>query len=353
MINNGSAMGRCLGEIVARFGGDLQGDGNQAITGLATLESAAPGQLSFLANPKYRSQLAATRASAVILAPEAAADCPVAAIVTPQPYLYFARVSQWLADLPRPAQGVHPSAVVETTVPASVCIGPQVWIGPDVEIGENVVIGAQCRIGPGVRIGTDSMLYPGVTIYHACQLGRRAIVHSGAVIGADGFGFAREKSGEWVKIAQTGRVVVGDDVEIGANTTIDRGALEDTVIEDGVKLDNQIQIGHNVRIGAHTAMAGCVGVAGSARIGARCTVGGGAIILGHLTLADGVNVSSGTLVAKSIAAPGSYTGTVPFMAHDDWLKNFSRLRHLDAMADKIRALEKRLAQLENPPEKNT
>jgi UDP-3-O-[3-hydroxymyristoyl] glucosamine N-acyltransferase len=169
------------------------------------------------------------------------------------------------------------------------------------------------------------------------------------VIGADGFGFARETTGEWVKIAQTGRVLIGDNVEIGANTTIDRGALEDTVIEDGVKLDNQIQIGHNVRIGQNSALAGCVGIAGSAKVGAGCTVGGGAIILGHLTLADGVHVSAGTLVAKSIATPGSYTGTVPFMVHDEWLKNFSRLRHLDAMADKIRALEKRLAELEKKP----
>lgn len=339
-------MARRLDEVVARFGGTLRGDGSLTVSSLATLEVAAPGQLSFLANPKYRAQLATTRATAVILAPEVAAECSVAAIVTPQPYLYFARVSQWLAALPRPAAGCHPSAVIESVLPASASIGPQVWVAAGVEIGEDVVIGAQCRIGPGVRIGAGSFLYPGVTIYHDCSLGQRAIIHSGAVIGADGFGFAREQAGAWVKIAQTGRVVIGDDVEIGANTTIDRGALADTVIEDGVKLDNQIQIGHNVRIGAHTAMAGCVGIAGSSRLGARCTVGGGAIILGHLTLADDVHVSAGTLVGKSITTPGSYTGTVPFMVHDAWLKNFSRLRHLEAMADKIRALEKRLAELE-------
>lgn len=321
-------MTRRLEEIVARFGGDLQGDGSLVVTGLATLEAATPQQLSFLSNPKYRGQLAGTQAAAVILAPEAAADCPVAAIVTPQPYLYFARVSQWLAEGRLPMPGIHPSAVVESSLPPSVSVGAHCWIGADVEIGDG------------------SVLYPGVKVYPGCRIGKRAIIHSGAVIGADGFGFAREASGEWVKIAQTGRVLVGDDVEIGANTTIDRGALEDTVIEDGVKLDNQIQVGHNVRIGAHTAMAGCVGIAGSARIGARCTIGGGAIILGHLTLADGVHVSAGTLVGKSIAEPGSYTGTVPFMAHAEWLKNFSRLRHLEPMADKIRALEKRLAELE-------
>jgi UDP-3-O-[3-hydroxymyristoyl] glucosamine N-acyltransferase len=318
---------RSLEEIVARFGGDLKGDGKLAVTGLASLETATAAQLSFLANPKYRARLVATRAGAVILAPEMAGECPVAAIVTPQPYLYFARVSHWLSDVPFPAPGVHPSAVVESPLLPSVSVGAHCWIGTDVEIGE------------------DSVLYPGVRIYPGCRIGRRAIIHAGAVIGADGFGFAQDGAA-WVKIAQTGRVVIGDDVEIGANTTIDRGALEDTVIEDGVKLDNQIQIAHNVRVGRNTAMAGCVGIAGSAKVGAGCTVGGGAIILGHLTLADGVHVSAGTLVAKSISEPGSYTGTVPFMAHDDWLRNFARLRHLDAMADRIRALEKRLAELE-------
>jgi UDP-3-O-[3-hydroxymyristoyl] glucosamine N-acyltransferase len=321
-------MARSLAEIVARFGGELKGEAGRVVSGLATLDAATPDQLSFLANPKYRSQLSATRAGAVILSAEAVAACPCAAIVTPQPYLYFARVSQWLSDT-APEPGTHPTAVVESPVPASVSIG------------------AHCCIGVDVEIGADSVLYPGVTVYSGCRIGRRAIIHSGAVIGADGFGFAREATGEWVKIAQTGRVVIGDDVEIGANTTIDRGALEDTVIEDGVKLDNQIQVGHNVRIGAHTAIAGCVGIAGSAKIGARCTIGGAAVILGHLSLADGVNVSAGTLVGKSISTPGNYTGTVPFLQHDEWLKNFSRLRHLDALADKIRALEKRLAELEN------
>jgi len=340
---------RRLDEIVARFGGDLRGDESIAITGLASLETATAGQLSFLANSKYRGQLAATRAAAVILSPEMADQCPVAAIVTPHPYLYFAHLSQWLAEGPRPLTGIHPSAVVESDIPTSVSVGPQVWIGPDVVLGENVVIGAQCRIGAGVRIGADCQLYPGVTVYASCRIGCRAIIHSGVVIGADGFGFARAPDGKWVKIAQTGRVVIGDDVEIGANTTIDRGALEDTIIGDGVKLDNQIQVAHNVHIGANTAMAGCTGVAGSAIIGAGCTVGGAANILGHLSLADGVNVSSGTLVGKSITVPGTYTGTVPFMAHADWLKNFSRLRHLDALADRIRALEKRLTAIE--PEK--
>jgi UDP-3-O-[3-hydroxymyristoyl] glucosamine N-acyltransferase len=331
---------RSLTEIIARFGGELRGDGTRRVTGLATLDAALPEQVSFLSNPKYRAQLAATRAGAVILSADMAEACPVAAIVTPQPYLYFARVSQWLAAMPHHSPGIHASAVVDSPLPSSASVGPQVWIGPDVEIGANVVIEAQCRIGAGVRIGDNCHVYPDVTIYHDCRIGCRAIIHSGVVIGADGFGFAREQSGEWVKIAQTGRVIIGDDVEIGANTTIDRGALEDTLIEDGVKLDNQIQIAHNVRIGKNSALAGCVGIAGSAKIGANCTVGGGAIILGHLSLADGVNISAGTL-----------TGTVPFLQHDEWLKNFSRLRHLDAQADKIRNLEKRLAQLEHMLEK--
>ncbi|MFN3884293.1 MAG: UDP-3-O-(3-hydroxymyristoyl)glucosamine N-acyltransferase [Rhodocyclaceae bacterium] len=339
-------MPRTLGEIIARFGGELRGDPGRAIVGLATLENAGPDQLSFLANPKYRRQLATTRAGAVIVSAEAAAECPTAAIITPQPYLYFARVSQWLANIPRPAPGIHPSAVVESTLPSSVSVGPLAWIGPDVTIGENCVIGAHCRIGTEVTIGADGWLYPGVTVYHGCRIGRRAIIHSGAVIGADGFGFAREGAA-WVKIAQTGAVVIGDDVEIGANTTIDRGALEDTVIEDGVKLDNQIQIAHNVRIGRHTAIAGCVGIAGSTKIGARCTIGGAAMIIGHLTLADDVHVAAGTFVGKSLLTPGSYTGAVPLQPHAEWLKNFAHLRHLDALADKIRALEKRLAELEN------
>jgi len=335
-----------LEEIVSRFGGDLAGNGSLTVAGIAPLDEAGPDQISFLANAKYRAKLATTRAAAVILGPEAAADCPVAAIVTPQPYLYFARVAQWLHPEPRPSTGVHSSAVVESPVPASASVGANVHVGPGSIIGEGVVIEANCSIGAGCEIGADSWLHAGVTVYRGCRIGRRAIIHSGAVIGADGFGFAREQDGSWVKIPQSGGVIIGDDVEIGANTSIDRGALDDTVIEDGVKLDNQIQVAHNVRIGAHTAMAGCVGIAGSARIGKRCTVGGAAAILGHLTVADDVSISSCTLVTKSITQPGTYTGTIPFMEHAEWLKNFARLRHLDAMADKIRALEKRLAELE-------
>lgn len=334
-----------LEQIVARFGGELVGAGDTVISCIATLEHAGPDDLTFLANPKYRHQLATTRAAAVIMAPPAVAG-PAATILTAQPYLYYARVAQWLNPVPVPDPGVHSSAVVEGEIAATASIGPNVWISRGARIGDGVVIGANCSIGAGVEIGAGSRLAANVAIYAGSRLGARCLVHSGAVIGADGFGFAREAAGAWVKIPQVGRVLIGDDVEIGAGTTIDRGALGDTVIADGVKLDNQIQVGHNVQIGAYTALAGCVGIAGSAVIGARCTVGGGAVILGHLQIADDVDVAAGTLVAKSIRKAGSYSGAVPFLEHGDWLKNFSRLRHLDAMADRIRALEQRLAALE-------
>jgi UDP-3-O-[3-hydroxymyristoyl] glucosamine N-acyltransferase len=335
-----------LDEIVARFGGELVGAGDTVVSRIATLEGAESGELAFLANPKYRHQLATTRAAAVIMAPPAM-EGPAAAILTPQPYLYYARVAQLLSPPPTPAPGIHPSAVVEGKVAESASIGPNVWVAAGASLGERVVIAANCSVGEGAAIGADTRLAANVAIYPGVRIGERCLVHSGAVVGADGFGFARDPDGAWVKIPQVGRVLVGNDVEIGAGTTIDRGALGDTVIGDGVKLDNQIQVGHNVRIGANTAMAGCVGIAGSAVIGARCTVGGGAVILGHLRIADDVNVSAGTLVAKSIPNAGTYSGTVPFLEHGDWLRNFSRLRHLDAMADKIRALEQRLAALEN------
>jgi UDP-3-O-[3-hydroxymyristoyl] glucosamine N-acyltransferase len=334
-----------LDEIVARFGGELVGPGSTMVSRISPLESAGPGDLAFLANPKYRHQLATTRAAAVIMSPPAT-DGSLALILTQQPYLYYARVAQWLNPDPEIASGVHSSAVVEGSVAPDASIGANAWIGTGARIGPGVVIGANCSIGQGVVIGVGSRLASNVSIYTGAYLGERCLVHSGAVIGSDGFGFAREADGAWVKIPQIGRVLIGNDVEIGAGTTIDRGALGDTVIGDGVKLDNQIQVGHNVHIGAHTAMAGCVGIAGSAVIGARCTVGGGAVILGHLRIADDVNVSAGTLVAKSITRMGTYSGMVPFLEHGDWLRNFSRLRHLDAMADKIRVLEQRLAALE-------
>ncbi len=336
-----------LGELVERFGGELIGDSQHLIGQVATLERARGDEASFLANPKYLRQLAASAAGVVILSAAAREGYGGNRIVTCNPYGYFARVAQLLNPPEAFAPGIHASATVESVVPASVAIGPGCHVAAGALIGEGCRIGAGSVIGAEAQIGDGSILHANVSIYAGSRIGRRALIHSGAVVGSDGFGFARETDGAWLKIPQIGRVLIGDDVEIGAGTTIDRGALDDTVIDDGVKLDNQIQIGHNVRVGAHTAMAGCVGIAGSARIGRRCTLGGGAVILGHLTLCDEVHVSAGTLVSKSINKPGSYSGTVPFQGREQWLKNFAHLRHLDGLADRIRALESRLAELEN------
>lgn len=333
-----------LDEIVGRFGGELVGDGETLIERVATLETASAGSIGFLANPKYASQLADCRASAVIVAPAARERTALPRIVTPDPYVYFARVSQLLNPARKPAPGIDPSAVVASTVPASASIGAQASLGAGVVLGEGVVIGPGCRVGDGVHIGDDSVLHANVTIYHDCVLGARCIVHSGAIIGADGFGFARERDGSWVKIPQIGRVVIGDDVEVGANTTIDRGALGDTVIGNDVKLDNLVQVAHNVRIGDHTVMAGCAGIAGSTTIGARCLIGGQAGISGHLEICDDVVISAWTLVGKSIREPGVYTATLPLQQHGDWVRNFAHLRHLDSLADRIRRLEKLLAE---------
>lgn len=331
-----------LGEIVAQLGGRLRGDPAIVIQGLAPLENARAGQISFLANPKYRRQLDDTRASAVIVAEDESCVSGRAYIVTPEPYLYFAGVAQLLHPQPAPQPGVHCMASVVAPIPSSVEVGAGAVIAAGAEVGENVVIGPGCVVGAGVRIGRGTRLAAKAVIYADCRIGDDCMIHAGAVIGADGFGFARTADGEWVKIPQTGRVVIGNDVEIGANTTIDRGTIDDTVIGNGVKLDNQIQIGHNVHIGDNTAIAGCVGIAGSTRIGRRCMIGGQAGIIGHLSIADDVVVSAGTLVTKSIRRAGVYTANLPQQTHADWVKNFAHLRQLNTMAAKIRALENRL-----------
>jgi UDP-3-O-[3-hydroxymyristoyl] glucosamine N-acyltransferase len=325
--------------------GELRGDGATPIFQIASLQNAAPGQIAFLANPKFKKHLKTTRASAVILRPEMAAEVPegVALILTSTPYVYYARVAALLNPPKRLPAGVHPTATVESEIPASCHIGAGVWIGPGVTLGERVEIRAQTTVGEGVVIGADSVLHPRVSVYHGCQIGERVILHSGAVIGADGFGFAPDFSGErgeWVKIPQIGRVVIGNDVEIGANTSIDRGALEDTIIGDGCKLDNQIQIGHNCVIGAYTVMAGCVGVAGSARIGHHCAIGGAAMILGHLEIAPGTEISPGSMVMKSIPQPGKYTALYPLERHEDWIRNAAQLRRLKKLSERLDRLER-------------
>ena len=337
-----------LDELVARLGGELVGDPAITVTRVATLDQAGAGELAFLANPKYAARLRHCHAAAVIVAPAARTLTDLPRIVTPDPYLYFARVAQLFNPPERCAPGVHPLASVACAVPASVTVAAGAVVEEGVELGEHVVIGPGCHVGRGAMLGAGTRLHANVSIYHGCVLGRDCLVHAGAVIGSDGFGFARERDGNWVKIPQVGRVVIGDEVEIGANTTIDRGALDDTVIGNGVKLDNQIQIGHNVRIGERTAIAGCVGIAGSTVIGARCMIGGQAGIIGHLTIADDVVISAGTLVTKSIRQGGVYTANLPVQAHAEWVKNFAHLRHLDALVDRIRALEQRLDERNAP-----
>ncbi len=339
--------GVALGELQAALGGELQGHTDLRITRIAALDSAGADAISFVSHPRYVAQLRTTAAACLIVGPALRDEAVArgAALITPDPYLYFARLTQWWAARTRPvaARGVHPAAVVDATavLGAEVSIGPGAVIEAGAVVGEGAQIGANCFIGHGVQIGAHTRLAPRVTLMHGTVLGARCLLHSGVVIGADGFGFAPSQ-GRWVKIEQLGGVTIGDDVEIGANTCIDRGALEDTVIGQGVKLDNLIQIGHNVQVGDHSAMAGCAGVAGSARIGKGCTVGGGAVILGHLELADGVHVSASSTVMRSIKRPGQYSGVFPIDDNAAWEKNAATLRHLHGMRDRLRALERQL-----------
>lgn len=326
-----------LASIVRRLGGQLHGDPQTVITGLAPLESAVAGDLSFLSNPRYQQQLASSKAGCVIVAPalQSFALQRGACIVTDQPYLYFARVTQlWKQARDRRRGGeqdadagpkIHSSAVISALA----------------QVATSARIGALCVVEAGAQIGADTVLKSRVTVGEDCVIGERCLLHPGVVIGADGFGFAPDGA-RWEKIEQLGAVRIGNDVEIGANTCIDRGALQDTVIEDGVKLDNLIQIGHNVRVGRNTAMAGCVGVAGSATIGANCTIGGGAIVLGHLTLGDHVNISAATVVSKSIPKPGHYTGIFPIDENASWERNAATLKQLHGLRDRIKTLEKEL-----------
>lgn len=344
-----------LQEIAAALGGDLLAEGPVRIEKLASLGAAGPHDLSFVAQARAVPQIATTQAAALIVAPAwaEAAGARGPCIVTPDPYLYFARLTQWWRArrdvLEQGTANAEPTGAPPSIHPLA-SVDPGAHLAPGVRIAAFAVVEAGAQVGAGTQVGAhavierhaivgeDCRIAPRVVVGRDCQLGDRCILHAGVVIGADGFGFAPHE-GAWVKIEQLGAVRIGHDVEIGANTCIDRGALEDTVLEDGVKLDNLIQIGHNVHIGRHTAMAGCVGVAGSARIGAHCTVGGGAVVLGHLTLADGVHISAASVVMRSILQPGQYSGVFPIDDNKNWEKNAATLRQLYRLRERIKTLE--------------
>jgi UDP-3-O-[3-hydroxymyristoyl] glucosamine N-acyltransferase len=335
-----------LGEVATTAGASLRGgDAATVITGVAPLPSAESGQLSFLINPRYRRFLSVTRAAAVILSPKDAEGCPIPAVVATNPHVAYARAAS-LFEPPITAArgGIHPTAWVSPTAQ----IAADAWIGPHCTVEAGAVIASGAFVGPGCVIGEQAIVGPAtrlvarVTVCHRTRLGSRVLVHPGAVIGSDGFGLALERGGRWLKVPQLGGVLVGDDVEIGANTTIDRGALEDTVIEEGVKLDNLVQIAHNVRIGAHSALAGCVGIAGSARIGQHCLLGGGVGIAGHLEIADHVRITGMSLVTQSITEPGVYSSGLAVEPNRLWNKISARLRRLDEMFRRLATLEKKI-----------
>jgi len=331
-----------LQEIADALGASLRGDPDVRVTGLATLQAAGPGHISFLANPSYGKYLKDTKAAAVIVSEAAAEQAQTNVLLLDNPYLGYARLSHWFDPTPMAPEGVHPTAVIDpsATVSPSASIGPHVVVEAEACIGEQVVIGAGSCIGARSRVGDHSVLRPRVTLAHDVVIGQRCHILSGAVIGSDGFGFANEK-GVWHRIAQLGGVTLGDDVEVGANTTIDRGALDSTVIGNGVKLDNLIQVGHNVQIGDHSAMAAMVGIAGSTRIGKHCVFGGASVVAGHLDIADQVHLTGMTMVTNNISESGVYSSGVIADTNRQWRKNAVRFRQLDALARRIIDLEKK------------
>lgn len=333
----------CLGEIATRFGCRLVGDPDATVERVATLRSAGPGTLSFLANPKYRRYLTDTRAGAVLLAEDAAGSCPTNALIAEDPYATYALVAQLLHPDPPAQPGVHPAAWCspEARVDPMASVGPGAVVEAGAVIEARAVIGANCVVERDARIGADTRLHAHATVCHGVRLGQRVVVHPGAVIGADGFGYAWDRE-RWLKVPQVGSVVVGDDADIGAGTTIDRGAVEDTVIEEGVKLDNQIQVAHNVRIGAHTIIAACSGISGSTTIGKRCLIGGAAGFVGHLSICDDVTITGQTMVNRSITEPGVYSSALPMDEAGRWRKNSARFRRLDDLARTVKRLQKKL-----------
>ena len=338
-----------LGEIAEYLGAQLHGDAGVQVDSLGTLQSAQPGQLSFLANPRYRSWLEQTRASAVLCRPDQQPFCPVAALVVDDPYLAFARISHRFDSRPRHAAGVHPSALVANTAQLgdSVSLGPNVVVEEGAVLGDGCVVMANSVIGAGSKLGARVTVWPNVTICHGVVIGDRTNIHPGAVIGSDGFGFAPSPDG-WHKVAQVGGVRIGNDVDIGAGTTVDRGAIDDTFIGDGVIIDNQVQVAHNVRIGAHTAIAGKAGIAGSVTIGERCLIAGAVGISGHLEITDDVQVMAMTLVTKSITEPGVYASGQPADRQDRWRRNTVRSRQLDDLFSRVSVLEKQAKEKGEP-----
>ncbi|OYY95964.1 MAG: UDP-3-O-(3-hydroxymyristoyl)glucosamine N-acyltransferase [Hydrogenophilales bacterium 28-61-23] len=336
-----------LAELQAHLGGTIRGNPDTRVDGVASLQHAKPHQLGFFLSPKYLAQARASQAGALIVPDKLDGELPQPCLLVANAHASFARAISLLQPDPVIEPGIHPSAVLADDV----IVGAEARIGAGAVIGSGAIIGARCQIGPhcvigpGVRLGEDCLLHPRVTIQHGCILGNRIILHPGVVIGADGFGLAWDaepKDGAWLKVPQVGRVIIEDDVEVGANTCIDRGALDDTVIETGVKLDNQIQIAHNCRIGRHTAIAACAGIAGSASVGAYCQIGGAALILGHTDICDRVIVSAATFVSKDIREAGTYTSVLPLMKHEDWKHNAAHLRRLDTLVQRIKLLEERL-----------
>jgi UDP-3-O-[3-hydroxymyristoyl] glucosamine N-acyltransferase len=331
-----------LEELARQVGANLAGDGATNVVRVATLERAGPESISFLANPRYRAQLATTRASAVIVAAGDADATPLPKLVDPNPYAVFAKVAAILHPAERPVPSIHRSAQIDSSarVAKTASIAAGVVVGARAAIGERVVVGPNAVVGDDATIGDDASIHAGAILYPRTIVGARSTIFGGAVIGADGFGMA-EDAGRWMRVPQIGRVVIGNDVEVGANTTIDRGAVDDTVIEDDVKLDNQIQIGHNCIIGAHTAIAGCVGIAGSTRIGRNCRIGGAAMISGHLDIADGTVISGATTVYDSIREPGVYTSIFPMLANAEWKRVALQLRRLRELVERVRLLERK------------
>lgn len=335
-----------LAELAERFNAKLRGDAAVRIDHAAALAEAGPGSITFVSGASYYRLLATTAAGAVILDPEAAGHYTGNALIVDNPHLCFARIAGFLHPEPSQSPGIHITAVIDASamVAAGAAIGAYTIIEAGVVIGEGVSIGPGCHIARDASIGPGSRLIGRVSIAHGCVLGARNLVHPGAVIGSDGFGFAHDGA-SWVKVPQLGRVIVGDDVEIGANTTIDRGALGDTIIGNGVKLDNLIQIAHNVQIGEHTALAACVGVAGSAKIGKRCAIGGRVGILGHLEIVDDVQVAATSLVTGSISKPGMYSSSIPAEPAEIWRKNVARLHHLDSLMRRLLKIEQKVQKL--------